>query len=56
MGFANLAFAGGRDTIIHSVSCVLAHLSGHPESLDYLRADPRELSTRARNFSASLCP
>jgi cytochrome P450 len=27
MGFANLAFAGGRDTIIHTVACALAHLA-----------------------------
>ena len=27
MGFANLAFAGGRDTIIHTVSCALGHLA-----------------------------
>lgn len=40
MGFANLAFAGGRDTIIHTVSNIFAYLSGNPAALDFLRGDP----------------
>lgn len=40
MGFANLAFAGGRDTIIHTVSNIFAYLSGNPAALDFLREDP----------------
>jgi cytochrome P450 len=40
MGFANLAFAGGRDTIIHTVSNIFAYLSENPAALDYLREDP----------------
>lgn len=39
MGFANLTFAGGRDTVIHSISSVLGHLAAHPEALEYLRGD-----------------
>jgi cytochrome P450 len=40
MGFANLAFAGGRDTIIHTVSNIFAYLSENPAALDFLRGDP----------------
>ena len=40
MGFANLAFAGGRDTIIHTVSNIFAYLSGNPGALAFLREDP----------------
>lgn len=40
MGFANLAFAGGRDTIIHTVSNIFAYLAENPAALDYLREDP----------------
>ncbi len=43
MGFGNLTFAGGRDTIIHSVSCAIAYLAQHPEALDYLREDPSRI-------------
>ena len=41
MGFGNLTFAGGRDTIIHTVSSVLAHLGEHPEDLENLRGNPK---------------
>lgn len=40
MGFANLVFAGGRDTVIHTVSNLFGYLSEHPEALDFLREDP----------------
>ena len=43
MGFANLAFAGGRDTIIHTIACALGHFAAHPEALEYLRADPKRI-------------
>ncbi|MFM9079989.1 MAG: cytochrome P450, partial [Opitutaceae bacterium] len=32
MGFANLTFAGGRDTIIHTLANILAHFGRQPES------------------------
>lgn len=43
MGFANLAFAGGRDTIIHTIACAIAYLGQHPEALEFLREDPRRI-------------
>ena len=43
MGFANLTFAGGRDTIIHTVSSVFAYLANCPEALEYLREDPKRI-------------
>ena len=42
MGFANLTFAGGRDTIIHSLSSAIAHLGKNPKDLAYLREDPKK--------------
>ena len=39
MGFANLTFAGGRDTIIHTISSTLAYFARKPESLEFLRED-----------------
>ena len=50
MGFANLAFAGGRDTIIHTVACALAHLAAHPEHLAALREDPRRITLAGEEF------
>ncbi len=56
MGFANLAFAGGRDTIIHSVSCVLAHLGAHPEALEFLRADPKRITLASEELFRVFMP
>jgi cytochrome P450 len=50
MGFANLTFAGGRDTIIHSISSVLAYLGQNPEALEYLRADPSRIIHASEEF------
>jgi len=56
MGFANLAFAGGRDTIIHTVSCALAHLATHPESLEFLREDPKRITHASEEFFRVFMP
>lgn len=56
MGFANLAFAGGRDTIIHSISCALGYLAGHPEALEFLRADPKRITLASEEFFRVFMP
>jgi cytochrome P450 len=37
IGFANLAFAGGRDTVINLVTFTLVHCAEHPEDFERLR-------------------
>ena len=56
MGFANLAFAGGRDTIIHTISCALGYLAEHPESLEYLREDPKRITLASEEFFRVFMP
>ena len=56
MGFANLAFAGGRDTIIHAVSSILAHFANHPEALEFLRADPKRITLASEEFFRVFMP
>lgn len=56
MGFANLAFAGGRDTIIHTVTSILAHFAEHPEALDFLRADPKRITLASEEFFRVFMP
>jgi len=56
MGFANLAFAGGRDTIIHTISCALGYLAEHPEALEFLRADPRRITLASEEFFRVFMP
>ena len=47
MGFANLTFAGGRDTVIHTISSIFAYFAEHPESLNFLREDPKKRIAKA---------
>jgi cytochrome P450 len=47
MGFANLAFAGGRDTVIHTISSIFAHFAEHPQALEFLREDPKKRLAKA---------
>lgn len=56
MGFANLTFAGGRDTIIHTISSVLAHLASHPADLDFLRQDPSRIVHASEEFFRVISP
>jgi cytochrome P450 len=56
MGFANLTFAGGRDTIIHTVSSVLAHIAHDPSTLDFLRRDASRIPHAAEEFFRYVSP
>ena len=56
MGFANLTFAGGRDTVIHMVSSVIAHLGRHPEALTFLREDPARIVLACEEFFRVVTP
>lgn len=56
MGFANLAFAGGRDTIIHTISCALGHLASNPAALEFLREDPRRITLASEEFFRVFMP
>lgn len=56
MGFANLAFAGGRDTVIHSISSVIAHLARNPSDLEFLREDPKRIVHAAEEFFRVFMP
>ena len=56
MGFANLTFAGGRDTVIHTVSSVIAYLSEHPEALEHLREDPARIVLASEEFFRVFMP
>ncbi|WP_367873411.1 cytochrome P450 [Luteolibacter sp. Populi] len=55
-GFANLTFAGGRDTVIHTVSSVIAYLAGHPDALSYLRGDSKRVIHASEEFFRVFMP
>ena len=56
MGFGNLTFAGGRDTIIHSISSIIAYFGRNPDALDFLRADPKRIVHAAEEFFRVFMP
>lgn len=56
MGFANLTFAGGRDTVIHSISCIINYLGQHREGLEFLRQDPNRMIHASEEFFRVFMP
>ena len=56
MGFANLTFAGGRDTIIHSIASIVAYIGENPETLDYLREDSKRIIHASEEFFRVFMP
>jgi len=55
-GFAHMTFAGGRDTVISTVSSILAHLAQHPEVLAFLREDPARVVPAAEEYVRWVSP
>ena len=55
-GFANMAFAGGRDTLIHTISSIIAYFAAHSEGLDFLRQDQARIITATEEFVRYVSP
>ena len=56
MGFGNLVFAGGRDTIIHSISSIIAYFGENPEELEFLREDHSRIVLASEEFFRVFMP
>jgi len=55
-GFANITFAGGRDTIIHTISSIVHYFAENPEALEFVRSDPSHIVTAAEEFVRFVSP
>ena len=55
-GFANLTFAGGRDTIIQTIASVMGYLGGNAAAFEMLRANPQMIQTAAEEFFRFVSP
>ncbi|MEM9081162.1 MAG: cytochrome P450 [Verrucomicrobiota bacterium] len=55
-GFANVTFAGGRDTIINTAASIFAHLAEDPDSLFFLREDEARINLAAEEFVRYVSP
>ena len=56
VGIANLTFAGGRDTVIHTVSRIVAHFAAHREQLDTIWPDPKRIAFATEEFVRFVSP
>lgn len=56
LGYGSIMFAGGRDTIINSISGVIGHLSANPQDLEYLRENPRRIVNASEEFFRAISP
>jgi cytochrome P450 len=56
LGFCSIVFAGGRDTIINSISGVIGHLSANPADFEFLREDPKRIVNASEEFFRVLSP
>ena len=56
MGFCSIMFAGGRDTVINSVSGVIAHLGVTPADFAWLREDQRRIVNASEEFFRVISP
>lgn len=56
MGFGNLTFAGGRDTIIHSISSIIAYFGENPDKLEFLRGDYKRIRLASEEFFRVFMP
>jgi len=56
LGFGNLTFAGGRDTIIHNISSIVAYFADHPEGLVFLREEPKRIIHASEEFLRVFMP
>lgn len=56
LGFANLTFAGGRDTLLLGITHAFGHLAKNPRTLAWFREDPRRINPAAEELFRTLTP
>lgn len=56
VGYANLTFAAGRDTVIHYVSESLAYLADNPSELERIRVDRSLIAPALEEFARFFAP
>jgi hypothetical protein len=56
LGYANIAFAGGRDTIIHTVTRIISYFAENPQALVWLRENPDRITLASEEFFRVFIP
>lgn len=55
-GIANLTFAGGRDTVINSISRIIGYFALHREALDHIGTDTNRIAFAVEEFVRVISP
>ena len=56
LGYGSIMFAGGRDTVINSITGVIGHLAANPADFQYLREEPRRIVNASEEFFRAISP
>jgi cytochrome P450 len=56
IGFCSIMFAGGRDTVINSITGILGHFANKPEDLEFLRESPKRIVGASEEFFRVISP
>ena len=56
LGYCSIVFAGGRDTVINSITGIIAHLAQNPADFEYVRADRKRVVGASEEFFRVLSP
>jgi cytochrome P450 len=56
LGYGSIMFAGGRDTVINSISGIIGHLSKSPLDFEYLRQDPKRIINASEEYFRAISP
>lgn len=56
LGYANIAFAGGRDTIIHTATRIISYFAENPQALKWIRENPDRINLASEEFFRVFIP
>lgn len=56
LGYANIAFAGGRDTIIHTITRIISHFAENPHDLEWIRENQDKIIHASEEFFRVFIP
>lgn len=56
LGFCSIMFAGGRDTVINSITGIIGHLASAQADLEFLRAEPKRIIGASEEFFRAISP
>lgn len=56
LGYSSIMFAGGRDTVINSITGVMGYLARNQADFEYLREEPKRIVNASEEFFRAISP